>query len=252
MSLSEVLIMEYLPQAAAIWMILLLVVALAVAVMAAPGRPATAVGTLSPVPPPDPGATDPSPADDLRYWGEVATAADRAAVIAQRRRAEWQEAQAAVDAAWAAYDEADRAARRTAAATAYPVMRRRRAAGENAERERYLHRAATAACRNREISIAQLNDALAHRGWNPRLHPAAQESALRNAARDHRYAAYLAATEREQRAWTEAEQAAEALRSLRAEACAAPLRRSEDTLAADAGWWAEQWATAEPVRTAAA
>jgi hypothetical protein len=179
-------------------------------------------------------------------------AADRAAVTARRRRDEWQAAQAEVDTAWAAYDEADRAARRAAAATAYPVMRRRRARDENAVRERFLHRSATAACRNREISIAQLNDALAHRGWNPRLHPAAQESALRVAAREHRYATYLRAAERERSAWETAERAAAALRSLRAEACGAALRTRVDSPSADTGWWAEQWTTAEPVRAAAA
>jgi hypothetical protein len=216
-------------------MILLLAVALMTALMAKPGK--------LPAPP----AAD----DDDRYADEVALAADRAAATAERRRAEWAAAQAGVDAAWAAYDEADRAACRTTAAAAYPVMRRRRARGENADRERFLHRAATAACRRREISIAQLNDALAHRGWNPRLHPAAQESALGNAVREHRYAAFRAATERERQAWAAAEQAAAALRTLRAEACAAALRAMQPP-AADAGWWGEQWTTAEPVRAAAA
>jgi len=131
-------------------------------------------------------------------------------------------------------------------------MRRRRARDENAVRERFLHRTATAACRHREISIGQLNDALAHRGWNPRLHPAAQESAVRAAVREHRWADYLAAGERERTAWEAAEQAADALRSLREEACAAALRTSVGTPSADAGWWAEQWSTAEPVRAAAA
>ena len=107
----------------------------------------------------------------------------------------------AVDAAWAAFDAADRDARRAAAAAAYPVLRRRRTPGENADRERYLHRTATAACRHREISIGQLNEVLAHRGWNPRRHPVAQEAALRAAVREHRFAAYRAATEQERQAW---------------------------------------------------
>jgi hypothetical protein len=234
---SEVLIMEYLPQAAAVWMILLLLVALATALVALPRKL------------PEPAQPE---NDDLRYAGEVAVAADRAAATAGRRRDEWTAAQQEVDAARAAYEEADRVARRTAAAAAYPVMRRRRARDENAVRERFLHRTVTAACRHREISIAQLNDALAHRGWNPRLHPAAQESAVRAAVREHRWAAYLAAGERERAAWEAAEQAADALRSLREEACAAALRTSVRRPSADAGWWAEQWSTAEPVRAAAA
>jgi hypothetical protein len=231
----EVLIMDFLPTAAAVWMTLLLAVALMTVLITKPGR-------LPDEPPAD---------DDLRYAGEVAAAAGRAAATAQRRRAEWAAAQAEVDAAWSAYDRADRAARRTAAAAAYPVMRRRRARGENADRQLFLHRTATAACRRREISIAQLNEALAHRGWNPRLHPAAQESALRNAVREHRYATFLAATERERQAWAAAERAAAALRSLRAEACAAALRTVQPP-APDTGRWAGQWTTAEPVRAAAA
>ena len=240
------------PQAAAIWMILLLVATVTAAALTLPrlalARPALALRPAPEQPAPD----DPAPDDDLRYAAEVAVAADRAAATAQRRRDEWAAAQIEVDAAWAAYDEADRAARRAASATAYPVMRRRRAPGENADRERYLHHTAIGLCRGREISIAQLNDILAHRGWNPRLHPAAQESALRAAVRDHRYATYLAAAERERQAWAASERAAVALSSLRAEACAAPVRSDADTIAADASWWAEQWSTAEPARAAAA
>ena len=240
-------------RAAAIWMILLLGIAVVSALFAVPRKPGPTRRPgmeLAPVtePTPDPIRTD----DDLRYAAEVAVAADRAAATARRHRAAWSAAQDEVDAAWTAYDEADRSARRAAAAAVYPVMRRRRVAGQNAERERYLHRTATAACRNRQISIAQLNDVLAHRGWNPRLHPAAQESALRLASRDHRYAVYLTAVERERRCWEVAEQAAAALASLRAEAFAATVRPRLDALSADADWWAEQWATAEPVRAAAA
>jgi hypothetical protein len=239
-------------RAAAIWMILLLAVAIATVLFAMPRKPAAARPRIELAPVPD----DPGDLfrtnDDLRYAEEVAVAADRAAVTARRRRDTWTAAQDAVDAAWTAYDEADRAAQRAARAAAYPVMRRRRGPGENAERERHLHRSATAACRQREISIGQLNDVLAHRGWNPRLHPAAQESALRLAVRDHRYAAYLAAVERERQTWAAAEQAAVALAGLRAEACAATVRAGVDDRVADADWWAEQWATAEPVRPVAA
>jgi hypothetical protein len=231
--------LEAVSHAAAIWMILLLLVALVVATMALPHNLVTA--------PPSPVA-----ADNLRYAAGLAAAADRAAAHAGRCRTEWQEALAEVDAAWSAYEEADAEARRVTAATAYPVLRRRRARTENADRERYLHRAATAACRRREISIAQLNDALAHRGWDPRVHPAAQEAALRRAARDHRLAGYRAATERERRAWEAAERAAAELRTLRAEACAAPLRTTVTMPPAGADRRAEQWVAAEPVRTAAA
>lgn len=225
--------------AAAIWMFLILSIAAVVAVFAVPRRPEPA-----PVP-----AVD----DDLRYAAEVAVAADRAALTAQRAREVWEAAEGGVDVAWTAYEEADREARRTAAAAVFPVQRRRRVKGENAERERFLHRAALTACREREISMAQLNDVLAHRGWNARLHPATQESALRAAVRDHRYDLYLRAAEQERAAWAEAERAAVALRSLRTEACMATVRHDEeDTLSMDVSWWSRQWSTAEPVRAAAA
>jgi hypothetical protein len=222
------------PQAAAIWISMLLAVAAAAAVMARPGRLAAA--------PPD-STTE----DTARYADEVAVAADRAAATAARQRAAWAAAREEVDAAWAAYEEADRAARRTAAASAFPVLTSRRP-GENADRERYLHRAATAACRRHEISIKQLNEALAHRGWNPRLHPVAQEAALRTATREHRLAAYRRTTARERDAWYAAEAAAAALRSLRAEALAARLRIGQP---AGNPWWAEQWATTQPLPTVA-
>jgi hypothetical protein len=221
------------PQAAAIWITMLLAVAVAVAatVLARPGRLAAA-------------PADSTIDDAARYADEVAVAAERAAAMAARQRAAWEAAREQVDAAWAAYEDADRAARRTASATAFPVLARRRRPGENAERERYLHRAATAACRRREISIKQLNEALAHRGWNPRLHPVVQESALCNAIREHRLAAYRAATAHEQQAWHAAEAAAAALGSLRAEALAARLRTDRP---AGVPWWSEQWATTQPL-----
>jgi hypothetical protein len=232
--------------AATIWIVLLLVAAVAAAAIALPRR-VTAGPALTLVAPPAPGPR-PLTAEVVRYVEEVAVAADRAAATAARCRAVWADAQDEVDAAWGEFEVAEADARRFAAAAAYPVMRRRRAKGENADRERFLHHSAFEACRRREISIAQLNDILAHRGWNERLHPAAQESALRAAMRDFRYDTYLRAAERERVAWAEAERAAEALRTLRAEACMAAVRvDEEDTLSADADWWAQQWAAAEPV-----
>ena len=228
-------VLNSVPQAAIIWMTLLTVVALAAAVLLLPARG-----------PAQPTENDPE-TDAARYAAEIVVAADRAAVTAARRRAEWQRAQDDVDACWTAYDAADRAARRAAAASAFPVPDARRRPGENAERERYLHRAATAACRRREISVAQLNEALAHRGWNARLHPVAQEAALRNAVRRHRFAAYRAATARERAAWETAEVAAAALGSLRAEAQAAQAQIQVP--GTEERWWAEQWDTTVPIRS---
>ncbi|MGK5678016.1 hypothetical protein [Actinoplanes sp. URMC 104] len=221
------------PQAALLWLLILLAIAVSATLMALPPK--------APVQP-----LTPAQADALRFAEEVAVAAERAATTATRRRAEWAAAQEEVDAAWEAYAEADRLARAGARASAYPLMSRRRKPGENVDRQRYLHRAATAACRRREISIAQLNDVLAHRGWNPRLHPVVQEGLLLNAIRAHRMSQYEDAQKREQAAWHESELAAEALRSLRAEAAAALVRAgATGEPVADEHWWAEQWGTAE-------
>jgi hypothetical protein len=222
--LSEVLTVESalrnvslsVPEAAAIWITLVLVAVIAAMALLpvrlrAGGRAARK-------------STDPEPDDRRRRADEIAAAAERAAATARRHRSQWERAHADVAAAWAAYEEADRAARRATAASAYPVMSRRRAPGENADRERYLHVAATAACGRRDISAEQLGDALAHRGWDARKHPAAQETMLRQAVRRHRFDTYRAATAREREAWQRAERAAEALRDLRAEAMAAEIR----------------------------
>lgn len=212
------------PTVAVIWMILLLVGVAAIAALAVPRRPVRSVP-----PPEDPHAT------------EVADAADRAAAVAGSRRAAWVRAQEEVDAAWAAFDAADREARRFVAAAAFPILKQRRTRAELADRERHLHRTATAACRRRELSIAQLNEVLAHRGgWNPRRHPVAQEAALRAAVRDHRFAGYQAATGREREAWQDAERAAVNLRSLRAQALAVKSRAGRDV------HYRQQWAPMRP------
>jgi hypothetical protein len=184
-------------------------------------------------------------ADDLRFADEVTVAAEHAAATAARGRGGWEAAERELDAAWAAYQEADAAARRIWAATSFPLMSRRRRLGENADRERYLHRAATAACRQRELSIGQLNDIYAHRGWNPRLHPVVQEALLRNAIRENAFVNYQAAQRRERAAWQQAEIAAEALRALRAEAAAAFGRTAAEQPVASEFWWAEPWTTGE-------
>jgi hypothetical protein len=213
--------------AATVWMVLLIAVAAATACFAVPRRPAR----TAPPPPPDPRA------------GERALAAERAAEVSRRRRAEWLRAQEQVDATWAAFDAADAAARRVATAAAFPIFKQRRTRAELADRERNLHRIATAACRRRELSIAQLNEVLAHRGsWNPRRHPVAQEAALCAAIREHRFAAYQAATEQERRAWQEAERAAATLRSLRAEVVAVRAEAGRDV------HYEQQWTAARPAK----
>jgi hypothetical protein len=220
------------PQAAALWVLMLVGIVLLGRALARRTRPAEA-------------PLSEAETDARRYAGEVTVAAGRAAATAERRRAGWVSAQQELDAAWLAFDTADRAARQAAKALAYPLMSRRRKPGENAERQRYLHHAASAACRNREISIAQLNDVYAHRGWNPRLHPVVQESALKQAIREHRWAEYQKALAAERNSWQEVEFAAGALRSLRLEAAAAVTRAGAGQPAGDEQWWADTWTTAE-------
>ena len=216
------------PQATAIWLTILLVLAVAIAAAAVPRGRRT----------PEPAA------EENRFAAQLEAAAAEAAETAARRRTEWLAAQQAVDETWTAYEEASETARRIAATTAFPLMSRRRKPGENVDRQRYLHRAATELCRTHDLSIAQLNDVFAHRGWNPRLHPVQQEAALHNAVREHRFAAYRQAVERERAAWRGAEAAAETLRTLRADAATARLRGPEAE-PADQQWWAEQWTPAE-------
>ena len=215
--------------AAIIWTILLIAVAAATAFLAVPRRAAAL-------------AADPR-AGERALAAEQAERAERAAEVAGRLRADWLCAQERVDATWAAFDAADRDARRAAAASAFPILRQRRTRAELADRERNLHRMATAACRRRELSIGQLNEVLAHRGdWNPRRHPVAQEAALRAAVREHRFAAYRAATGQERQAWQEAERAAATLRSLRAEPLTVRAQAGRDVRVE------QQWAPARPAK----
>ncbi|WP_194505962.1 hypothetical protein [Couchioplanes azureus] len=257
--------------AVVLWMTLLLAVAAAAAALALPrregrrGLPAVRGGDAGRVRPAlrrrdgRPAVATAADGEADRYADEVARAVVRAAEIAARRRADWERAQEGVDEAWAAFDAADRTARRCTAAAAFPILRQRRTRAEIADRERFLHRSAVAACRRKELSIAQLNEALAHRGgWNPRKHPVAQEAALRSAVREHRFAAYQAATQHERAAWEEAEKAAAALRTLRAEALAARLRAGRDLRPVGdprpvgGRGRAGQWSPAEPVARPAA
>ncbi|WP_436527568.1 hypothetical protein [Actinoplanes sp. HUAS TT8] len=217
------------PQAVAIWLIIVLLLAVAAATVSIPRV-----------------LTEPTPdaAERQRYADEVAVAAAQAAVAAERRRTEWESAQSAVDEAWISYEKADLACRRIASAGAYPLMSRRRKPGENVDRQRYLHRAASELCRSQDLSIDMLNDVFAHRGWNPRLHPVQQEAVLAQAARAHRMAVWRDAVDRERAAWRGMEAAGETLAGLRAEAMAAPLRVDVPEQA-DQQWWADQWTTAE-------
>ncbi len=218
------------PQAAGIWLLLLAVAVVAAAALMAPRHREAAA--------PD---ADPEPGEAHRYADEIAVAAERAARTAARRRADWARAERAVDTAWRAFEEADRAGRRAASAAAFVGPDSDPTPAEYAERERFLHRTATAACRRGELPIGRLAAVLAHRdGWDPARHPAVQQAALCRAVRDARLAEYREATAAERRAWHAADLAAAALRSLRDEAFAARVRADTDRPAGAADWLEDQ------------
>ncbi|RKN41132.1 hypothetical protein [Micromonospora endolithica] len=218
------------PRAAVIWLSLLAVVAVAfAALLVRPGRFRFDASTrIRRAAMPSDLERSQEERELTRYAGEVGVAAERAGATAQRLRTEWLTAQDEVEAAWTAYEAAEAGVRRLATAAAMPLPRTARTPAEYADRERYLHRAALTAYWQRELSVEQLSDIFAHRGWDPRRHPVEQELMLRQAVRDHLFARHQAAREREQEAWRAAERAADAARSLRQEAYAATERRVEE------------------------
>jgi hypothetical protein len=216
------------PQAAAIWTVLVLsstlsLVGLHLAGLRGRRRPAPAVS----VPVEDIDATQ---VVAVAYRPEQAAAQAAAAVaeaekVATRCRTQWLAAQDEAEQAWTAYEAADATARRVEATTMLPAPHTERTPAEYADREHYLHRAAMRACAHNELSVVDLTDALAHRrGWDPRLHPVEQEIALLRAVRDSHRAVERVAARRERLAWQAAEMAADALSSRRAEALAAVIR----------------------------
>ncbi|QKW11890.1 hypothetical protein EYA84_12255 [Verrucosispora sp. SN26_14.1] len=166
--------------------------------------------------------------DQDRWAEEVAVAADRADATARRRREEWLAAQDEAEQAWQAYETAEADVRRLTAATGMPLPQTPRTPAEYADRERWLHRAAMEAYWRRELSVEQLSDVFAHRGWDPRRHPVEQELALRRAVRDHLFARQQTAHAQEQERWRAAELAVAAARSLRDEALSALLPQVEE------------------------
>ncbi|WP_341720145.1 hypothetical protein QQG74_10725 [Micromonospora sp. FIMYZ51] len=224
------------PRAVAIWSALL-VLALGVltALVARPQRARSTEGAPAvegaPVAEGD-SAEDPAvttAADLSRYAGEVAVAAAGAARNAQRRRDAWRVAHEELERAWTAYDEAEQVARRLAATVPLAVPGAVRSPDEYAARERWLHRAAMAAHWRGDLTARQLSEVFARRrGGDPRWHPAEQEITLARLLRDSRLAAYRTAEARERAAWRAAGIAAEAARTLAAEAYAAAQRLRPD------------------------
>ncbi|MEU6020904.1 hypothetical protein [Micromonospora sp. NPDC047134] len=213
------------PRAAAIWLSLLGIVTLAVsALLLRPRRLRFDVGArIREAALPSP----PEPHEEDRWAQEVMVAAERAEATAHRRREEWVAAQDAAEQAWQAYQAAEADVRRLADAASMPLPQTPRTPAEYADRERWLHRAALEAYWRRDLSVEQLSDVFAHRGWDPRLHPVEQELVLHRAIRDHRLAQQRIARDLEQEAWHAAEAAAAAARSLRAETVSALLPAAE-------------------------
>jgi hypothetical protein len=157
-----------------------------------------------------------------RFAQEIEVAADGAAATAERRREECQVAQAEVERAWQAWQDADAALERARKAAAYATPVSPVAAESQTDREQALRRAAQAAHRRGDLSDEQLLDALTHRnGWDPELHPVEQELVIAKASVRHHLSRHRAALDQEAEAWRAADVALAAVRSLRREALAA-------------------------------
>ncbi|MEJ3745129.1 hypothetical protein WEI85_17765 [Actinomycetes bacterium KLBMP 9797] len=167
-----------------------------------------------------------SPRDDLRrYAEEVAIAAERAAAMAERRRAAWAGVLRTQEAAWRAYDEATEAARRAKRAAAFRIPNTPSTSDELADRRRHLERRATEALRRGELTATEYGDILAHRnGWDPHAHPLVQDTRFALIRRDRLSRACAIVSEVERAAWHAAETAMAARRSLNEEAVEAALR----------------------------
>jgi hypothetical protein len=164
-------------------------------------------------------------ADLGRYAEEVAVAAARAAATAERRHADWAEAQRNCEAAWQAFEVADAAARTAEHAALYSVPDLDVDPDELSAARRRLRDVAMEAYRRGELSAEQLTDLLAYRnGWERGMSACEQEAMLRRIVRQRLLAAYRTASELERTARHAADMAAGAKRSLEDEAFAAAER----------------------------
>lgn len=171
-----------------------------------------------------------------RFADEMAVAAERCTVMAERRHDQWQAAQRTCEAAWDAYNHADADVRRLERAAVFPSAvpadeQEEPDAADLAGQERYLRRLVTAAYEAGQLSAEQLRSALAHRdGWDPSQHPFELQLKLRRLDRERCLRGYQEAAAVEQSAWHAADLAAAARSSLAAEALAAEHRNSAHQL----------------------
>ncbi|MBM2614536.1 hypothetical protein JIG36_03075 [Actinoplanes sp. LDG1-06] len=155
----------------------------------------------------------------FQYAGEVRVAADRATDAAQRWQERWEQAETTMNAAWQSWLDADARLRTITAAAAWNAPWSVRTCEEYAARERFLHRAVTAAADRGELPASAIADAVTGRnGWDARLHPVEQELVIARASTAwlrHRYDQAAAA---ERTAWHDADLARRAATSLNHEA----------------------------------
>lgn len=152
---------------------------------------------------------------------ELTAAAERAGARAAHGRERWRVACREVEAAWRAFDAADRAARDAlyAAECACGDVRGAGGSGSAPEAHRYG-----------EAADRPLTDALAGRdGWDPGRHPAVLAAARRRAVREDRWQRLLAAQAREREAWEAADAAGATRVALAREAARAQLDAARRT-----------------------
>ena len=164
-----------------------------------------------------------------QFAAEVGVAAERAEVSAGRWASHRRHAERALIEAWQAWLDADARLRESRAAAAFGTPSTVPTCQEYAARERFLHRTVAAAAARGDLPPAAVADALAGRaGWDPRLHPLAQELVVHRAAAAYRRQRYDRSVEAERAARHDAELARRAGRTLRREADRVVLRNRRE------------------------
>ena len=206
------------PAPIAIWATLILLTLPAVLLLGRPEllrEPRRALASLRPRP-----ADRPVRAG--RFADEVAVAAERAEIAADRWHQHWRQAEEEVSAAWHGWLDADARLRASRAAAAFGTPWSVPTCAEYAARERFLHRAVATAADRGDLPAAAVADALAGRGgWDARLHPLEQEVVINRVMAAYRRQRYEQAIAWERTARHDAELARRAGESLRREALAA-------------------------------
>ena len=161
-------------------------------------------------------------AQAARYAEEVRVAATQATEAVDRWQAHWQAAADRVDATSAAWQAAGARWARSRATAAFGTPWTPRTPAEYAARETFLHREVRAAVDRGELPGEAADDVLAGRaGWDPRLHPVAQELVVHRACAEYLERAHRAAVAAERAAWHDVQLARRSRDSLCREAALA-------------------------------